>query len=307
MLYDDFTELRPGALSELEHNLKFNGGFYQRNPTSAYSESYSSNTGHRRPQGGVFGLNWWLWKPARVLSPSLPLHKHQDAVQRTSYKPPTSDDLGGLCVFLCLPHRRSANKLHAWAVEKTHTDQQFFFSLRSFFKRVRGRKISKLSLKTVKSIRFVSFEVYSKLLVDIRTTPHIPEESRKEEYSYHPMPADFIPPIGENHLMHLYTYPEEAEQTGICLRKIPKKIEGLAWLSTHPQGSKVGWGLQLVEGLDWTNLWILGIMGFLASIMFGIAWALVRNDIQGGFGVAACMLVGLSFTTGMVQAAHEPQ
>ena len=307
MLYDDFIEIRPGALADLEKSLISSGGFYECNPSSSNTTSFASNRRDRTSPGGWLGPIRWPWKTASVQSPSLPLHERQDALDRVSTQPPADNERRGLCIFSCIPYRRTANKLYPAAVEDVSTDNALFSSLRSIYKTAREEHISLLSLKTIKSIRFVCFEVYSQGLVDVRKTPHIPDESRKDEYSYHPMPAEFIPPIGENHMMHLYTYPEEAEHTGICLGKIPKKIEGLTWLPTHSQGSKVGWGLHLVEGLDITRLWVLGFVGFMISIMFGIAWSMIKDDMQSGFAVAACMLTGLLFITGMVQAAYEPK
>ena len=307
MLYDDFIEIRPGALADLEKSLNSTGGFYECNPSSSNATSYATNRGDRTSPGGWLGLLRWPWKTAKIQSPSLPLHERQDALDRVSTQLPADNERRGLCIFLCIPYRRTANKLSPWTVEKVSTDNALFSSLRSLYETAREEHISFLSLKIVKSIRFVRFEVYSQRLVDVRTTPDMPDESRSDEYSYQPMPADFIPPIGENHMMHLYTYPEEAEHKGICLGKIPKKIEGLAWLPTHSQGSKVGWGLHFVEGLDITKLWVLGFIGFVISIMFGIAWSIIKDDIQSGFAVAACMLTGLLLTTGMVQAAYEPK
>ena len=57
----------------------------------------------------------------------------------------------------------------------------------------------------------------------------------------------------------------------------------------------------------WTKLWTLGFIGLLTSIAFGIAWACIRDDVQGSFGIAACMMVEFTFTTGVVQAALESQ
>lgn len=307
MLYDDFIEVRPGALANLEQSLNSTGGFYECNPSSSNATSRASNMHGRTSFGSWLRSLSWPWKPTNVQSPSLPLHERQDALASVSDQPPADNESRGLCVFLCIPYRRTANKLYPVVVENIPTDDALFYCLRSKYKTARGEHISFFSLKTIKSIRFVRLEVYFQGLVDVRTTPDMPNESRRDEYSYHPMPAEFIPPIGENHMMHLYTYPEEAGHTGICLGKIPKKIEGLDWLPTHSQGSKVGWGLHFVEGLDVAKLWVLGFIGFIISIMFGIAWSVIKDDMQSGFAVAACMLTGLLFTTGMVQAAYEPK
>lgn len=39
-------------------------------------------------------------------------------------------------------------------------------------------------------------------------------------------------------------------------------------------------GHSFCGGLSWTRLWLLGMLGFLISISFGVAWARIRDDIQ---------------------------
>lgn len=161
-------------------------------------------------------------------------------------------------------------------------------------------------MKSLKKIQFVQFEMYKSELVDIRTINDVPPETRKDEYKYHPVPAEVIPPVGENHLMHLYEHPEDAENTGICLDKIPKKLRQRL-LVCPDRGTGLGWGIHFVEGLNWMKLWVIGLAGFIASVAFGVSWSVAKDDIQGGFGVTACMMVILTFTTGILQAALEPK
>lgn len=151
--------------------------------------------------------------------------------------------------------------------------------------------------------------MYKSELVDIRKTNGIPPETKKDEYRYRPIPAEVIPPICENHLMYLYDHPEDADDaddTGVCLQKIPKKVRSRL-LVCPSRETGLGWGIHFAEGLHWTKLWWLGLAGFLASIAFGISWSVAKKDIQGAFGVAACMMVVLTFTMDILQAAFEPQ
>ena len=305
MLYDDFIELRPGALADLEKTLNATGGFYECAPSLSRASRYPSNARVRTSPGGWLGTIRWPWKTVKVRSPLLPLHEQRIALGRVSSQLPTSNERRELCIFLCIPYRKTANRLHHWVVEENSTDKSLFSTLRSLYKTARTEHISFLSLKAIKSIRFVRFEVYSQRLVDVLTSPDMPDERRSDQYSYRP--TEFIPPIGENHMMHLYNHPEETEHTAVCLEKVPKKIEGLAWLPTESEGAKIGWGLHLVEGLDFKKFWVWGFIGFMISITFGIAWSFIRGDIQSGFAVAACMLTGLIFTTGLIQAAYAPR
>ena len=70
-------------------------------------------------------------------------------------------------------------------------------------------------------------------------------------------------------------------------------------------GSGIGWDLQLVEGLDWAKLWIVGFIGLLLSMGFEVCWSVMRHDIQGGFGVTTCLMILLTFSTGVLQTALD--
>ena len=55
MLYDDFIELRPGALADLEKSFNSTGGFYECNPSSSNATSYASNSLDRTSPGSWLG------------------------------------------------------------------------------------------------------------------------------------------------------------------------------------------------------------------------------------------------------------
>ena len=172
---------------------------------------------------------------------------------------------------------------------------------------MRGCWVSVLSLKKLDSLRFVKFELHHKGLVDIHTTTEIiPPAEKKDEYRYNPIPAAVIPPVGENYMMHLYEHPEDADEEVVCLDRIPKKLRERLMVC-QKQRPCLGWGVRFVEGFHWTKFCILGLCGLILCIGFGVCWSRFRNDVQGGFGVTACMMVALTFTTGIVQAAVDPK
>lgn len=70
----------------------------------------------------------------------------------------------------------------------------------------------------------------------------------REEYTYYPMPAEHIPPIGPNMFKHLYDHPEDANAMSICFRKVPKKLKEKL-VACPVKGSRLGWGLQFIEGI----------------------------------------------------------
>lgn len=347
-LYDDFEELHPWAVAELERSLNKASGLSRQDAGLSQLESdyddymyvlskdaepleqqrfsrpiHSDGSGKSLVEAPVdrsfagdtsqtdaAGLGDSSPLAARGLSTgdeprSILPHRSQNVVEVASEapNPPQPDNL---FLLLCIPHRKYATKLIHMDVCMLLSDRLFFADLKRHYRSMRGQWVSMFSLRQLRSIRFVKFEVYPSTLVDIRKIDDIPPETYKDEYRYRPIPAEVIPPIGENHFMHLYDHPEDAEDTAICLDKVPKKLRER--LAVCPQrGTGLGWGIHFVEGLHWTKLWILGFIGLLVSVGFGIAWACVRNDVQGGFGIAACMMVGLTFTTGIVQAALGPR
>jgi hypothetical protein len=159
------------------------------------------------------------------------------------------------------------------------------------------------TFKTVASIQFVQFELHRKALVDIRKRDDIPPESRKDEYKYDPLPADLIPPVGKNFLMHIYQHPEDADRDAICLARFPeRKNERLHIRSGNV--TELGWGLHFEEGLHWKKIWAVGVAVTIASVIFGICWSILKHDIQGGFGVSGYTMAILTFGIGAMQAVH---
>ena len=68
----------------------------------------------------------------------------------------------------------------------------------------------------------------------------------------------------------------------------------------------LGWGINFAEGFDWSEFRDFGFIILILSIDFGICWSTLKHDISGGFGFTACMMMELTFTTGIVWVAVEP-
>ena len=64
MLYDDFIEIRAGALADLERRLNSAGGLYECNPNSSNTTSYASHGRDRASPRSWLGQLRWPWKPA---------------------------------------------------------------------------------------------------------------------------------------------------------------------------------------------------------------------------------------------------
>ena len=134
----------------------------------------------------------------------------------------------------------------------------------------------------------------------------IPPESFSGEYTYSPMPAEYTPPIGKNLMKHWYDYPEEASAMQDCFGKVPKKLT--AKVTACPtKGSSSGWGLCFTEGLSLMKVSCCCFLCLAISATFGIAWSVVRSDVQGGFGVACFMLASSATVVTLVQGMLEVQ
>lgn len=108
-------------------------------------------------------------------------------------------------------------------------------------------------------------------------------------------PADLLPPVGSQYLLHLFQHPEDYDGELITYLRAPKR-NGRLHLG-------VGWGINLVEGFLADRVWIL-VSGFfgLGSIIFAIAWEMKKHDVQGASGIAAWILSFSILVVGWLQA-----
>lgn len=82
--------------------------------------------------------------------------------------------------------------------------------------------------------------------------------------------------------MHLFLHPEcfgDGKDARI-LEQFPKKLHG------ELAGPVYGWGIYFKESWNWELVKSILIVYMLASLAFGMAWWLGKDDIQGAFGVA---------------------
>lgn len=235
--------------------------------------------------------------------PTLPLHQHHAAGQEQN--PPSSATSETLFLLMCIPYRKHGTRLVHMDLAELVSDETLFRKLRREYQSIRGQWASCFSLWKMAEIQFVKFGLHKNQLIDIKQKNDLPPVSLKSEYRYQPIPAETIPPIGKNHLMHLYEHPDHADDVPFCLERIPKKLRGQLKLSPLQAPGLLGWGVYFAEGFNWPKFWVFGSVILSLSVLFGVCWSTLRQDIQGGFGVTACMMVAVTFTTGVVQAAVE--
>jgi hypothetical protein len=87
--------------------------------------------------------------------------------------------------------------------------------------------------------------------------------------------------------MHLFHHPEDYEDELITYERLPKK-RGLKLRVGQRADVGIGWGIHLVEGFLAYKIWSFFTSFFVVvSLIFGIAWAARKGDVQGAFGIAA--------------------
>lgn len=100
--------------------------------------------------------------------------------------------------------------------------------------------------------------------------------------------------------MDFFTNPDDIESDmAVVLRQLPKWTCGD--LQSQYAEVKEAWGIYYKEGWDWKTIWwILGIGFFPPSLLFGILWGILKQDIQGAFGVASWWMAGATIVVGIV-------
>jgi hypothetical protein len=239
------------------------------------------------------------------LTPALP--QYVDQQQRTDTEADAVSPVADL--HLCLREGRYATRLRRLDVIPIGSDQELFKLLKHQHERFRGRWRGIYSLHSLRTIKFVMFIMHKLELLDIRKEDDIPPPDKLHEYkyAYEPIPPDYVPPIGENHLMHLYYHPECADNNShTLLDHFPRKVEER--LEVCPvKGMSPGWGIHFVEGWDWDKIWVFAFVLFgLGSLTFGIAWSTMEHDIQGAFGVSSYMVTFLALAIGVAQVKLQP-
>lgn len=104
--------------------------------------------------------------------------------------------------------------------------------------------------------------------------------------------------------MHMYHHPDDAGDGTFCLTRFPKKTREQLQVPKCGE-AQAGWGIHYVEGLNWQKVYAAGMVVCLLSLVFGLAWSILRNDVQGGFGVSAYMLAFLACTVGLLQGTEQ--
>ena len=326
-MYDDFIERRPGAARDLEkllndsaRNLEKllndsarshpvqNHGHEAVNSPRTSSSLTASSSGHQQAPGQQLNLQ----TPPKAYDP-----RRQQLRQEATVLDCSTENRW---LLVCAKASKSPIGLAQLNVCDTSSDKELFEKIRTSYLKLHSKWKHWVSLKRVQEIRFVQvksqnahgrlnelneqqFELHKRDIVDIRKAPDMPPETRKDEYVYEAY--DLLPPVGEHLMAHLFHHPEDANELAITCLRTPKKLKDRLTICPR-QGTRLGWGIHLVERWVISRVWFLMLVLFMTgSLVFGICWAILRHDLQGAFGVSAYIISFLGLLVGTVQASMD--
>ncbi|KAI2611890.1 hypothetical protein GGR54DRAFT_344450 [Hypoxylon sp. NC1633] len=297
-LHDDYTEIQAGALENLKKQLS-NYGIRSRTSPNAESSkkpalvrTSNNNSQSSSPSGS---------SDPKSFDTRLPLYwqKKKTVEPGTCFRVPMNDT--HIYLLACLPFGRWVSKLHQPEICTITSDQDFFTLLRVLYAKNR-QKLSLSWLRRVEGIHFVQFDVHRTEIASVRSEPALPPENMKGQYQYDPMPAQLVPPIGPNMLVHFFENPTHAGVLPDLYKRIPKKLrEKLT--PCQVTGMSVGWGIQFVEGMDTFIFFICVCVCFLACMAVAVCYSITRQDLQGGVGLGGLFLTFMLFCAGVVRSS----
>ena len=318
-MYDDFVEMRPGAAEEYQRMLNY--GLTQKPTTPGDQNAQPNRTSNQVAVANThkFDARSQTRHPAELKGENLNFNPSPKIQERNAAV--IDCGLESRWLLVCAKGTKRPTCLSQIDLCSTETDRELFAKLKDTFFGLRTQWSRWFSLSKVRSIRFIQvsdpglqlkpsytkidwqFELYQKRLVDIRKVPDMPPDTRRDEYLYHSY--DLLPPVGEHLMAHFFHYPEHANENAIAWLRTPKKRR--ARLTVCPQqGTRLGWGIHLVEGWILFRIWLLILSLFLlGSLAFGIYWAVSEHDVQGAFGVAGYMVTLTGIVVGLVQASLD--
>ncbi|RCI08677.1 hypothetical protein L249_4854 [Ophiocordyceps polyrhachis-furcata BCC 54312] len=273
-LYDDYVELREGAVQDLQTILD---QYYNPN-LRVGDNNHPPRTPWNRFQDIVAKLGGIVYESTTQML--LPMF-NQDNVAPASFGSCTAPSFKSAGAFhhgfvlLCIPYMRWATNVHHVDICGHSVAINFFKQLPLIYNKARGNQW-RWWLRRVKSIEFVKFEMFHDNLVNIAMSPSIPDLPIDKRHYVHDS-VEMMPPIGPNLLMHCFDDPDKMNEVlPIVLKRIPKR---LGRLNVCPEkGSSYGWGLQFVEGLNEFSVVLCCSAGFVVCLVLSLVWTIVRQD-----------------------------
>ncbi|KAI9669031.1 MAG: hypothetical protein M1831_000623 [Alyxoria varia] len=307
-MFDDYQEITSGALEKLQSLLDYSGGREHARNDGRVSSGFRTFQDVKTFVTSMFSR----FRNSAQREDDLPQHDFRGSTPENTMTD-NSARWNETYVLLNLPYKQTASKIdHIEYWREACNDESFFkvlrrrydichYSRNSFLQSLR----QVFTLRMISDIRFVKFEMFRGGLTQVHQLDDIPPVGMRHAYDYYPSPAEHIPPIGPNLLLHLYYYPEDADDFTLHVQRVPKKLHGR--LEPCPlKGYALGWGLHLTEGVSKVRLSIMGLASSTLSLIFGIVWSVrTAGDVQGGFTIAAYLMMMFLAALGSIQGLLE--
>lgn len=155
-LDDDFIELRPGALKDLETCLNQNNKVRAHTNVNSYSNASGGWSISTLQSLAVTSYRNLIRRSRPPPDPNdrLPVHNSPDSQSASNAgKSPTLKDT--LYLLLCIKSGRYGTELHHQNVADINSDRSLFLQLQEYFSQRQSKLRSALSMRTVKSIDLV--------------------------------------------------------------------------------------------------------------------------------------------------------
>ena len=110
-----------------------------------------------------------------------------------------------------------------------------------------------------------------------------PSEVTSQRYHYKPCPlSDDEVPMPDHLFYHFFYHPSGHSRAG-WIHRLPKKLHESIFNNTDE--FPVGWGIHIIESLDWCVVLTLVLTGLIISGVIAIVWASVTKDVQSAFAI----------------------
>ncbi|KAH7186959.1 hypothetical protein DER44DRAFT_801137 [Fusarium oxysporum] len=304
-LYDDFIELEPGSLKDLEVELQvINSG--------------DSQSSYRNIRSITESFSAWVKLIKQMIqsmrrgsaTDNLPIPLHNITYQANESRKPDLDILHLLC---CLHSGETGIMLHQERIPHVSTDRELIMFLKEAYQKQRN-VMPWLRLRHVSRLLLTRFELDLNCFVQVHLHLKscqptdcicLPTLDRVigDEYCCRPAPEEkpkHIPVFGDNYLIHYFKSPQclSEKQTKI-FHQLPKRACG--HLAALHDESALGWGIYFEEGWHWKSIYfIVVVLIVTASLVFGVCWSVFRADTQSAFAITSAWMTLGSLLLGYI-------
>lgn len=291
-LYADFPESDGDSIRNLEVLLQS-----QADDNGGSTPSSHASTSCNPPTGGPSNSTP---APTPPPVPGQPNDARQTPGQGPDPPPPEGTDGGAHAsgrtpgrarkrfLELCVNTGEFQRQLAEIDVSSVNSDAQLFDRIRQRYHEARSFRVKYFLLKPV-DVHFVQFSVEDRYRVGILDKPMaIPSEAdmAAEGYTYHPCPLK-PPPIPAHIFLHHLSNPRPHKKL-LWSNRIPQKLDNsILQIQSADDKLVTGWGVHVIEGLNRSAVLLCTLAGLLVSGIVSAAWAIARDDVQGGFGIGA--------------------